>query len=91
MLCAVLFAPAVLAAGALSLTSERVSRCLTHGERCVTGVPDGLLGWSVGLAAVACGVALAAPRSRAGRAGLVVQVFAECAALLVLLSGAWVR
>ncbi|MFE5208757.1 hypothetical protein [Streptomyces sp. NPDC056600] len=88
VLVAVLFAPAALAAGALTLTSERAARCLTYGEGCSPALPDQLFPWSLGLAATACLVALAAPVAQLRRGALAVQVVAECTALLAILSHA---
>lgn len=85
-LCAVLFVPAALAAGVLALASERASRCLTYGEQCAPGLPDWLFTWGVGLGAIACVIALAAPVARVRQVALAAQVLAECAALLVILS-----
>lgn len=86
LLSAVLFVPAALAAGALVLSSEQVSRCVTYGEQCTAGLPVWLFGWSAGLGVVALVVALAAPARRVRLAALGVQLLAECAALLVVLS-----
>lgn len=88
VLCAALFPPAALAAGVLTLASERASRCLTYGEQCAPGLPDWLFKWGVGLGAVACVIALAAPVARVRQVALAAQVLAECAALLVILSHA---
>lgn len=86
-LAAVLFVPAAVLAGVLTLASERASRCVVYGERC-GGLPGPLFGWSVGLGAVALVVAVAAPAVRTRRAAFVLQVLAECTALLVILSHA---
>lgn len=88
VLSAVLFAPAALAAGVLTLASERASRCLTYGEQCTPALPAWLFNRGVGLAAVACVIVLAAPVARVRQAALAAQVLAECAALLVILSHA---
>lgn len=88
VLSAVLFVPAALLTGILTLASERASRCLTYGEQCTQGLPDWLFGWSAGLGAVALVVALAAPALRVRRAALAAQLLAECTALLVILSHA---
>ncbi|MFC9286801.1 hypothetical protein [Streptomyces sp. NPDC057052] len=87
-LSALLFAPATVAAGLLTLTSERAGRCMTYGEQCVRGLPGWLFEWSTGVGAVAFLVAVAAPAVRARQAGLVVQILAEGTALLVPLSHA---
>ncbi|WNF01359.1 hypothetical protein PS467_41570 [Streptomyces luomodiensis] len=47
-----------------------------------------LFKWGVGLGAVACVIALAAPVARVRQVALAAQVLAECAALLVILSHA---
>lgn len=88
VLCAALFVPAALAAGLLTLASERASRCLTYGEECTPGLPARLFDWSVGLGVVAWAVALVAPVARVRQAALAVQVLAECAALSVIVSHA---
>ncbi|MGP3974455.1 hypothetical protein ACTWQF_10710 [Streptomyces sp. 8N114] len=88
VLCAVGFAPAAVAAGVLTLASERASRCLTYGEQCAPGLPAWLFTWGVGLGAVACLIALAAPVARVRQAALAAQVLAECAALMEVLSHA---
>lgn len=85
-LCAVLFAPAALAAGVLVLSSERAARCLTYGEQCAQGLPGWLFYWGVGLGAAACVTALAAPVARVRQVALTAQVLAEFVALLVILS-----
>lgn len=87
-LCAALFIPAVLAAGVLTLASERASRCLTYGEQCASALPGWLFGWGAGLGAAACVVALAAPAARVRRGALAFQVFAEGTSILVILSHA---
>ncbi|MGP3991788.1 hypothetical protein [Streptomyces sp. 3N207] len=88
VLCAIGFAPATVAAGVLTLASERASRCLTYGEQCEPGLPDWLFTWGLGLGTVACLIALAAPVARVRQAALTTQVLAECAALLEILSHA---
>ncbi|MFI0979518.1 hypothetical protein ACH4SP_21270 [Streptomyces sp. NPDC021093] len=88
-LTALLFLPAVVAVGVLTLASERASRCLTYGEQCSSsGLPEGLFSWSVSVAVVAFAVALVAPAVRVRQVALAVQAFAECAALLAVLSHA---
>jgi hypothetical protein len=86
VLSAALFLPAALAAGVLSLSSDRASRCLTYGEQCTHGLPWPLLGWSAGAGAVALLVALAATTIKVRRAALGAQILAEGTALLVILS-----
>ncbi|MFC9295111.1 hypothetical protein ACFTWH_18665 [Streptomyces sp. NPDC057011] len=86
VLSAVLFVPAALAAGVLVLASEEASRCVTYGEQCAAGLPGWLFGWGAGIGAVAFVVALAAPAKGVRQVSLAVQVFAECTALLVILS-----
>ncbi|MFF4580042.1 hypothetical protein ACFY15_16845 [Streptomyces sp. NPDC001373] len=85
---AFLFLPAAAVAGVLTLASERASRCVTYGEQCASGLPGWLFGWGAGLGVVALVVAVAAPAVRIRRAALAVQVLAECAALLVIVSHA---
>ncbi|CAL9586037.1 hypothetical protein [Streptomyces sp. enrichment culture] len=85
---AVLFLPGVLAAGVVTLASERASRCLTYGTQCAPALPVAVFDWSVGIGAVACLTALIAPVVRLRQAAVAVQVLAECAALLVILSHA---
>lgn len=87
-LSAVLFVPALLATGALTLASERASRCLTYGEQCVSALPGWLFTWSAWAGAVAFAVALAAPLVRVRQVALAAQVLAEGTALLVILSHA---
>ncbi|MFI1279250.1 MULTISPECIES: hypothetical protein [unclassified Streptomyces] len=86
VLSAVLFVPAALAAGVLTLSSERAARCVTYGEQCAQGLPGWLFGWSAGIAVVAFVVALAAPALRVRQAALAAQLLAECTALMVILS-----
>lgn len=85
---ALLFVPAAVVAGVLTLTSERAGRCLTYGEQCAPGLPGGLFAWSAGAGAVALLVAVAAPAVRVRQAALTAQVLAEVTALLVILSHA---
>ncbi|MEW1636057.1 hypothetical protein AB0469_18500 [Streptomyces sp. NPDC093801] len=85
---ALLFLPAAAVAGVLTLASERASRCVTYGEQCASGLPGWLFGWGAGLGVVALVVALAAPAVRIRRVALAVQLLAECAALLVIVSHA---
>ncbi|WNI26664.1 hypothetical protein [Streptomyces sp. ITFR-16] len=87
-LSAVLFVPALLATGVLTLASERASRCLTYGEECASGLPAWLFEWSAGIGALAFVVALAAPPVRVRQGALAAQVAAEGTALLVVLSHA---
>lgn len=86
VLSALLFVPAALVLGLLTLTSERAGRCLTYGEGCGSSLPGWLFTWSLGLGAVACVVALAASAVRVRRIALVAQLLAEGAALMVILS-----
>ncbi|QKV90754.1 hypothetical protein HUT19_02500 [Streptomyces sp. NA02950] len=88
IVCALLFAPAALVAGLLTLASERASRCVTYGEQCGTWLPGSLLSWGLGFGAVACLVALAAPAAVVRRWALAAQVLAEGVALLAILSHA---
>ncbi|MBT2368500.1 hypothetical protein J7E88_25035 [Streptomyces sp. ISL-10] len=88
VLAAVLFLPATLTAGVLTLASDRASRCLTYGEQCGTSLPGWLFGWGVGLGLAAWVVALAAPAVWVRRVAFAVQLLAECAALVVILSHA---
>lgn len=88
VLSAVLFLPAALAAGVLTLASERASRCLMYGEGCGSSLPGWLFEWSVALGGVACAVALVAPVVRGRRLALAAQLLAECTALAVILSNA---
>lgn len=88
ILCAALFAPAALASGMLTLASERASHCLTYGEQCTPGLPDWLFNFSLGLGVVACFIALIASAARMRHMALTIQIFAECTALLVILSHA---
>jgi len=85
---ALLFVPAAVVAGALTLASERAGRCLTYGEQCTPGLPGWLFAWSAGVGAVVFLVAVAAPAVRVRRAALTAQVLAEGTALLVILSHA---
>ncbi|MGW6923658.1 hypothetical protein ACWGA9_20670 [Streptomyces sp. NPDC054950] len=85
---ALLFVPAAVATGVLTLASERAGRCLTYGERCSPGLPGWLFEWSAGVGAVAFLVAVAAPAVRVRRAALSAQALAEVTALLVILSHA---
>ncbi|MCX5115343.1 hypothetical protein OOK13_44345 [Streptomyces sp. NBC_00378] len=85
-LSAVLFVPAALTVGVLTLSSERAGRCLTYGERCGPSLPGGLFVWGVGVGGVACAVALVAPAVRVRRMALIAQLLAECLALIVILS-----
>ncbi|MFI6688368.1 hypothetical protein [Streptomyces sp. NPDC050485] len=87
-LAALLFVPAVLAMGVLTLASERASRCLTYGEQCAPGLPGWLFEWGAGVGVVAFIVALAAPAVRVRQVAVAAQVLAECTALLVILSHA---
>ncbi|MEU9983075.1 hypothetical protein [Streptomyces sp. NPDC050856] len=84
---AVLFVPAMLATGVLTLASERASRCVTYGEQCA-GLPGWLVAWSAGFATAAFVVSLAAPPVRVRQVALAAQVAAEGTALLVILSHA---
>ncbi|MEU8434462.1 hypothetical protein AB0F18_16370 [Streptomyces sp. NPDC029216] len=88
VLAAVFFLPAAVIAMVLALASEQTSRCVTYGEQCAAGLPFALLGWSTAFGALALVVALAAPAVRLRQTALTVQVFAECTALLVILSHA---
>lgn len=85
---AFLFPPAAAVVGILVLASERASRCLTYGEQCASGLPGWLFGWGTGIGVVALLVAVASPTVRIRRAGLAVQVLAECTMLLVIVSHA---
>ncbi|MDQ0585148.1 hypothetical protein [Streptomyces rishiriensis] len=85
---ALLFVPATLAVGVLTLTSERAGRCLTYGEQCAASLPGWLFEWGTGAGAVAFLVAVAAPAVRVRQAALAAQVLAEGTALLVILSHA---
>ncbi|WP_405493630.1 hypothetical protein [Streptomyces sp. NBC_00096] len=85
-LTAALFVPGVVAAGLLTLVQESAARCLTYGEGCASGLPARWFIWGAGVAAVAFVVAMAAPAVRVRQAAVVVQILAECAALLVILS-----
>ncbi|MCS0638076.1 hypothetical protein NX801_20940 [Streptomyces sp. LP05-1] len=84
--CAVLFVPAVVLAGLLTLSSERAGRCLTYGEQCHQALPGSLFTWGAGLAAVAFAAALAAPTPRLRRTALAAQLLFEGLPLLVILS-----
>ncbi|MFJ4585504.1 hypothetical protein [Streptomyces echinatus] len=86
ILCAVLFVPAALAAGVLTLASERASRCLTYGQQCVSGLPSWLFNVGVGLGAVACVIVLVTSVARVRQVALATQILGECMALLVILS-----
>ncbi|MFJ5851092.1 hypothetical protein [Streptomyces sp. NPDC092903] len=85
---ALLFVPAAVVAGILTLASEQASRCVTYGEQCAPGLPGWLFEWSAGLGAVALLVALAAPAVRVRQAALAAQILAEATALVVILSHA---
>ncbi|MFG2668561.1 hypothetical protein ACGFY6_30535 [Streptomyces sp. NPDC048387] len=85
-LAALLFVPAAVVIGILTLASERASRCVTYGEQCAPGLPSWVFEWSIGVGAVALLVALAAPPVRVRQVALAVQVLAEGSALLVILS-----
>jgi hypothetical protein len=87
-LAAILFVPAALATGVLTLASDRASRCVTYGEQCASGLPWSLFGWSAGFAAAALLVALVAPWVRVRQVALGCQVLAEGTALLVVISHA---
>jgi hypothetical protein len=86
VLSAVLFVPATLAVGVLTLASEQAGRCVTYGEQCGSSLPGWLFVWGVGVGGVACVVALAAPAVRVRRVALIAQLLAECVALMVILS-----
>ncbi|GGR71992.1 hypothetical protein GCM10010252_08090 [Streptomyces aureoverticillatus] len=88
VLSAVLFLPAAAVAVWLALASEQASACMTYGEPCGSSLPGWLFMWGVGVGGMGCLVALAAPRVRVRRAAVTVQLLAECAALLVILSHA---
>jgi hypothetical protein len=88
VLAALLFVPAAVVIGILTLASEQASRCVTYGEQCTSGLPSWVFEWSAGAGAVALLVALAAPTVRVRQAALAVQVLAEGTALLVVLSHA---
>ncbi|MFI6688356.1 hypothetical protein [Streptomyces sp. NPDC050485] len=87
-LAALLFVPAVVATGVLTLASERASQCVTSGEQCAPALSGWLFEWSAGVGAVAFAVALAAPAVRVRQVAVAAQVLAECTALLVILSHA---
>lgn len=88
VLSALLFVPAALLSGVLTLSSDRAGRCLTYGEECGTSLPGWLFSWSLGAGAVACVVALAASAVRTRRIGCAAQLLAEGTALVVILSHA---
>ncbi|WP_330300329.1 hypothetical protein [Streptomyces sp. NBC_00503] len=83
---AALFVPGVVAAFLLTLVPESAARCLNYGEECASGLSPRWFVWGAGVAAVAFVVAMAAPVVRVRQAAVVVQILAECAALLVILS-----
>jgi hypothetical protein len=85
---ALLFVPAAVATGVLTLTSERAGLCLTYGRQCTPGMPGWLFEWSAGVGAVAFLIAVAAPAVRVRQAALTAQFLAEGTALLVILSHA---
>nr|WP_024127112.1 hypothetical protein [Streptomyces sp. F8]AHE39833.1 Hypothetical protein pFRL5_170 [Streptomyces sp. F8] len=87
-LAALLFVPAAVVTGILTLASEQASRCVTYGEQCTPGLPSWVFEGSAGVGTVALLVALAAPAVRMRQAALTVQVLAEGTALLVILSHA---
>ncbi|MFC5170386.1 hypothetical protein [Streptomyces mutomycini] len=88
VLAAILFVPAALVTGVLTLSSERAGRCLTYGEGCGQPLPGWLFTCGLGLAVVACTVALAASTVRVRRNALAAQLLAEVTALVVILSHA---
>ncbi|MCX4852000.1 hypothetical protein [Streptomyces sp. NBC_00893] len=85
-LSAIVFVPAALAVGVLTLSSERAGRCLTYGEQCGSSLPVALFVWGVGVGGVACVVAMVAPAVRVRRIALIAQLLAECLALIVIFS-----
>ncbi len=87
-LAALLFVPAAVVTGILTLASGHASRCVTYGEQCTPGLPNWVFEWSAGVGAVALLAALVAPAVRMRQAALTVQVLAEGTALLVVLSRA---
>ncbi|HET6857741.1 MAG TPA: hypothetical protein VFH94_11705 [Streptomyces sp.] len=86
VLSAVLFIPAALAVGLLTLASEQAGRCVTYGEQCGASLPGWMFAWGVSLGLVACVVAVATSAGRVGRVAFTVQLLAECVALTVILS-----
>ncbi|WP_327179656.1 hypothetical protein OG599_33140 [Streptomyces sp. NBC_01335] len=87
-LAALLFLPAAVATGILTLASDRASRCVTYGEQCDPGLPGWLFRWSAGLGAVALLLTLTVPAVRVRRVAFALQLLAELAALVVILSHA---
>jgi hypothetical protein len=88
VVCALLFLPAALAASVLALSSEQASRCVEYGEQCAHGLPWSVFEGAAGAGAVALLVVLAAATARVRQVALGVQILAEAAALLVILSNA---
>ncbi|MEU1483652.1 hypothetical protein [Streptomyces sp. NPDC005752] len=86
ILSAVLFLPAALVAGFLTLSSETAGRCLTYGEECGTPLPGWLFTCGLGVGAVACVVVLVAIEVRTRRVAFAAQLLAEVTALVVILS-----
>ncbi|MBM7439034.1 hypothetical protein [Streptomyces sp. HB132] len=86
ILSAVLFLPAALVVGVLTLSSETAGRCLTYGEACGSPLPGWLFTCGISLGAVACVVVLVALEARVRRIALAVQLLAEVTALTVILS-----
>lgn len=77
-----------LAAGVHVLSSELASRCVEYGEQCAHGLPWWVFKGAAGVGAVALLAVLAAATTRVRQVALGVQIFAEAAALLVILSNA---
>lgn len=88
LLSTVLFLPAALAAAVLALSSEQMSRCVEYAQECTHGMPGPVFGWAAGVADAALLVVLAATTSRVRECALCVQILAEAAALLVVVSHA---
>lgn len=88
VLAAILFLPAALVTGLLTLSTERAGRCLTYGEGCGEALPGWLFTCGLAVAVVACTVVLAALTVRVRRIAFVAQLLAEATALVVILSHA---
>ncbi|GAA2799685.1 hypothetical protein [Streptomyces showdoensis] len=80
-----LLVPATVLAGILALSADHAGRCLGYAENCGSN-PGWTYGASLGLAAVALVVALAASRETVRRAALGTQVAAELVFLLLVVT-----
>ena len=80
-----LFIPAVLVVGLLTLATDRATICVMYDE-CGPSLPGWLFTWGTALVFAGWLVALAAPWVRVRRVAFLVQLLAECMAVMVIVS-----